>query len=210
MKREYYIAVLIVIFIQLFCYYQWDSASIDTTGLVILGGLEGHYKYLLLATWYLFFASISFSFIGYMRSYLVGHGIYVLIREKRKIKIPLKRFCHIFFFITLYCFIQVMVSIIFGYFSDMNQKSVHINLTMFITSFLLYIMTLFVLICFQITLELWLSEPVALLVTNIYILGSIIFGGIILQEGKGYSLLYLLISNFSMIKRTDIWHNHAN
>jgi hypothetical protein len=208
MKFKTLITVIVIILIQIFLSFYWDSGSADITGFMFLSGLYPGEHYVLQAVWYLFFAGISFSSMGYFRKYVTEIGLYVMIRENSRVKIIVIRTMKLFMMIAIFCFIQLVLSSIISYTMGVEQAFFVNHISAFLKIVFLYVLSIFVVIYFQVALELWFTEQVALLASNMYVLVSVSLGGILLTSGKHTWFLYFLLPNFGMYQRTNLSKLH--
>ncbi|WP_042354099.1 DUF2705 family protein [Bacillus rubiinfantis] len=203
-KLIYFTIFLIVVLVQNNLMYQRNPEYADMSGFMVLGGLYPDKLYFEIAIWYLFFAALSFSFIGYVRDFISGYGIYTMIRGESRGKLLFVRIAKLFFIIFSLCCIQILVSIIFSYLVDSRQAVFFHQPLSLLKILFLYILSMIVLIYIQVALELWFSEQIALLIINIYVLASVSIAGLIFSSGANTIIIYWLIPNFGMYQRTDL------
>ncbi|CAK6478651.1 DUF2705 family protein [Peribacillus castrilensis] len=204
MTKRIFLTMLLVISLQIFLFNHFDGSKADLTGFLIVSGVPINNEFVLLGTWYMFFSGLSFLSLGYLRQYISGYGVYLMIREKSRVKLGISRIIKLMILISGLSLIQVLASIIFAYLTNEDHAFFYHDLQSFICITGLYIMTNFVLIFIQMALELYLTEQVSLLVINVYVLFSVTLGGVILSVQKLTWILYFLIPNFGMYVRVDL------
>ena len=166
----------------------------------VFNGVDVSNNYSLLVMWYLFFAVISFSTMGYVRQFLTKYGILLVTREHKKIKLSFKQLGRLTLFIIMMCTIQISLATVCSL--VLFEETFSIANGWWLTM-LLYIMTIVTLIYIQQLLELFLNETVALLIINSYVILSVILGGILIETGESLAGIYFLIPNFSMFYRIE-------
>ncbi|WP_141995003.1 DUF2705 family protein [Bacillus sp. B4EP4a] len=204
MTKRIFLTMLIVILLQILLFHYFDGSKADLTGYMIVSGVPISNKFVVLGTWYMFFAGLSFLSLGYLRQYISGYGIYLMIREKSKVKLGFRRIGNLMNLISGLSLIQLLFSIVFAYINNEDQAFFYEDIKSFIFIVGLYIMSNFVLIFIQMALELYLTEQVSLLMINVYVLFSVTLGGVLLSVQKQTWILYFLIPNFGMYVRVDL------
>ncbi|MFE0507538.1 DUF2705 family protein, partial [Peribacillus butanolivorans] len=173
-------------------------------GLMIVNGVPVNSKLVIFGTWYIFISVLSFLSLGYLRQYISGYGMYLMIREKSRVKLGIRRIANLMILISVLSLIQLLFSIIFAFINNSDQAFFYHDFQSFICIVGLYIMSNFVLIFIQMVLELHFTEEVSLLVINVYVLISVTLGGVLLSVQKLTWILYFLIPNFGMYIRVDL------
>ncbi|WP_285769018.1 DUF2705 family protein [Peribacillus sp. SI8-4] len=204
MTKRIFLTMLIVILLQILLFDHFDGSIADLTGYMIVSGVPISNKFVLLGTWYMFFAGLSFLSLGYMRKYISGYGVYLMIREKSRVKLGFRRIGNLLILISGLSIIQFFVSIIFAYITNEDQAFFYDDVHSFFWIAGLYMMSNFVLIFIQMALELHATEEVALLLVNVYVLFSVTLGGVLLSTQKLTWILYFLVPNFGMYVRSDV------
>ncbi|MGM0889498.1 MAG: DUF2705 family protein [Bacillota bacterium] len=204
MTKRIFLTMLLVISLQIFLFNHFDGSKADLTGFLIVSGVPINNEFVLLGTWYMFFSGLSLLSLGYLRQYISSYGVYLMIREKSRVKLGISRIVKLMILISGLSLIQVLASIIFAYLTNEDHAFFYHDLQSFICITGLYIMTNFVLIFIQMALELYLTEQVSLLVINVYVLFSVTLGGVLLSVQKLTWILYFLIPNFGMYERVDL------
>lgn len=209
MRKVSFVSVLVISFIQQLLYYDWDSSLFNSNTIFTLVGLESRFNYMLLAIWYLFQVSISFYFVGFFRTYIKDYGIYILVRSSSKHILIANRFIKLFQLVSIFSLFQVIINLCIIYFVG-NRGSLTGNYIENFTGLVLYILTNIIIFMFQAICELWISEKIALVISNTYILVSVVLGGVILENGWKSLILYSLIPNLGMQCRLNLLHAHIN
>ncbi|CAH0185090.1 DUF2705 family protein [Peribacillus simplex] len=204
MTNRIFLTMLFVISLQIFLFNHFDGSKADLTGFMIVSGVPINNKFVLLGAWYIFFSMVSFLSLGYLRQYISGYGIYLMIREKSKVRLGISRITKLMILISGLSLFQLLVSIVFAYINNEDQAFFYHDFQSFICIAGLYIMSNFVLIFIQMALELYLTEQVSLLLINVYVLFSVTLGGVLLSVQKLTWILYFLIPNFGMYVRVDL------
>ncbi|WP_144553049.1 DUF2705 family protein [Peribacillus simplex] len=204
MTKRIFLTMLIVILLQILLFHYFDGSKADLTGYMIVSGVPISNKFVVLGTWYMFFAGLSFLSLGYLRQYISGYGIYLMIREKSKVKLGFRRIGNLMILISGLSLIQLLFSIVFAYINNVGEAFFYDDFQSFICIAGLYIMSNIVLIFIQMALELHFAEEVSLLLINVYVLFSVTLGGVLLSVQKQTWILYFLIPNFGMYVRVDL------
>ncbi|MDP1419576.1 DUF2705 family protein [Peribacillus simplex] len=204
MTKRIFLTMLLVITLQILLFNYFDGSKADLTGFMIVSGVLFNSKLVIFGTWYIFFSMLSFLSLGYLRQYISGYGIYLMIREKSRVKLGISRIMKLMILISGLSLIQLLFSIVFAYINNVDQAFFYHDFQSFICIAGLYIMSNFVLIFIQMALELHFTEEVSLLVINIYVLFSVTLGGVLLSVQKLMWILYFLIPNFGMYVRVDL------
>ena len=142
--------------------------------------------------------------MGYLRQSISGYGVYQMIREKSRVKLGFSRIGSLMILIFGLSFIRFLFSIVFAFITNEEQAFFYDEVHSLIWITGLYLMSNFVLIFIQMALELHVTEEVALLLTNVYLLVSVTLGGVLLSAQKLTWLLYFLVPNFGMYVRSDV------
>ncbi|MFE4708442.1 DUF2705 family protein [Peribacillus simplex] len=201
MTKRIFLTMLIVMLLQILLFDYFDGSKADLTGYMIVSGVPINNKFVVLGTWYMFFAGLSFLSLGYLRQYISGYGIYLMIREKSKVKLGFRRIGYLMILISGLSLIQLLFSIVFAYINNEDQALFYEDIKSFIFIVGLYIMSNIVLIFIQMALELHFAEEVSLLLINVYVLFSVTLGGVLLSAQKLTWVLYFLLPNFGMYER---------
>lgn len=204
MTKRIFLTMLIVILLQIFLFHYFDGSKADLTGYMIVSGVPISNKFVLLGTWYMFFSGLSFLSLGYLRQYISGYGVYLMIREKSKVKLGFGRIVNLMFLISGLSLIQLLFSIVFAFINNVDQSIFYQDFQSFICIAGLYMMSNIVLIFIQMALELHFPEEVSLLLVNVYVLFSVTLGGVLLSAQKLTWILYFLLPNFGMYVRMDV------
>ena len=204
MTKRIFLTMLIVILLQILLFDYFDGSKADLTGYMIVSGVPIDNNFVLLGTWYMFFAGLSFLSLGFMRKYMTGYGVYLMIREKSRVKLGFRRIRSLMILISGLSFIQFLFSVVFAFITNEEQAFFYDDFQSFIWIAGLYMLSNFVLIFIQMALELHVTEEVALLLTNVYVLVSVTLGGVLLSAQKLTWLLYFLVPNFGMYVRSDV------
>ncbi|WP_347940675.1 DUF2705 family protein [Peribacillus simplex] len=204
MTKRIFLTILIVILLQILLFDYFDGSKADLTGYMIVSGVPINNKFVLVGTWYIFFSMLSSLSLGYLRQYISGYGLYLLIREKSRVKLGISRIMKLMILISGLSLIQLLFSIVFALINNVGEAFFYDDLQSFICIAGLYIMSNFVLIFIQMVLELYLTEQVSLLLINVYALFSVTLGGVLLSVQKLTWILYFLIPNFGMYERVHL------
>ncbi|KWW20429.1 MULTISPECIES: DUF2705 family protein [Peribacillus] len=204
MTKRIFLLMLIIILLQILLFDYFDGSIADLTGYMIVSGVPVSNKFVVLGTWYMFFAGLSFLSLGYMRKYISGYGVYLMIREKSRVKLGFRRIGNLMILIFGLSSIQFLFSIVFAFITNEEQAFFYDDFQSFIWIASLYMLSNFVLIFIQMALQLHVTEEVALLLTNVYVLVSVTLGGVLLSAQKLTWLLYFLVPNFGMYVRSDV------
>ncbi|MFS0766116.1 DUF2705 family protein [Peribacillus phoenicis] len=204
MTKRIFITMLIVILLQIFLFDYFDGSKADLTGYMIVSGVPISNKFVVLGTWYMFFSGLSFLSLGYLRQYISGYGVYLMIREKSRVKLGFRRIVNLMILISGLSIIQLLFSIVFAFINNVDQAFFYDNFQSLICIAGLYMMSNFVLIFIQMALELHFTEEVSLLLINVYVLFSVTLGGVLLSTQKLTWILYFLLPNFGMYVRSDV------
>ncbi|PJN87838.1 hypothetical protein [Bacillus sp. mrc49] len=78
----------------------------------------------------MFFSGLSFWSMGYLRQYISGYGVYLMIREKSRVKLGFSRIGSLMILIFGLSFIRFLFSIVFAFITNEEQaffmmKSIH-------------------------------------------------------------------------------------
>ncbi|WP_342603254.1 DUF2705 family protein [Peribacillus sp. FSL E2-0159] len=204
MTKRIFLTMLIVMLLQILLFDYFDGSKADLTGYMIVSGVPINNKFVLLGTWYMFFSGLSFFSLGYLRQYISGYGLYLLIREKSRVKLGLRRIGNLMILISGLSLIQFLFSIVFSYINNEDQAFFYDDVHSFIWIAGLYMMSNIVLVFIQMALELHFAEEVSLLLINVYVLFSVTLGGVLLSAQKLTWVLYFLLPNFGMYLRLDV------
>lgn len=121
MTKRIFLTMLIVMLLQILLFDYFDGSKADLTGYMIVSGVPINNKFVLLGTWYMFFSGLSFFSLGYLRQYISGYGLYLLIREKSRVKLGLRRIGNLMILISGLSLIQFLFSIVFSYINNEDQ-----------------------------------------------------------------------------------------
>lgn len=176
--------------------------------LLFLLGIEPITVYRVLIIWYIVFISLSFFFWGEISEKLDGFGKYIIIRNYSKTKFILYQYLSIA--LNLLGLIVFQFFIYYIMFAVLQkQLDFTVNLLQVGQALWIYFLTFLTLLIFQMVLELYVSSQTALLVTNMYVVFSVLLAGVLFKYQKAQLLLYILLPNFAMVLRTDIRNTEA-
>ncbi|MGE7907365.1 DUF2705 family protein [Peribacillus sp. NPDC094092] len=204
MTKRIFLTMLIVILMQILLFDYFDGSKADLTGYMIVSGVPISNKFVVLGTWYMFFSGLSFLSLGYLRQYISGYGVCLMIREKSRVKLGISRIMKLMILIFGLSLIQLLFSIVFAFINNVGQAFFYDDFQSLICIASLYMMSNFVLVFIQMALELYLTEQVSLLLINVYVLFSVTSGGVLLSVQKLTWILYFLIPNFGMYERVHV------
>ncbi|WP_430980841.1 DUF2705 family protein [Terribacillus saccharophilus] len=174
----------------------------DYSSAFFLLGIPGETEYTLFIFWYFVFVSISFYFSGEVSELLSGYGKYVIIRNYHKGKWISRRYLLALLRLTIFPLILMLVAFIVSVLSSEEMENYYLT-TEIIISFVIYCLVYCNLIFLQLYLEMFITPQIALLIVNIYVIVSVLLGGLIIKFEKGMFLMPILIPNISMSLRRD-------
>jgi hypothetical protein len=181
----------------------WESHDY----LALYKGLPLYLDYIKIPVYYFWFACISFYFVGVIEDYLSGYGVLLIVRNYSLPKLVLRLFSKVFIELNAIVSFQFVIYI---FISVITKKSIlEFSMIEFIKSYIIYILTIYLLILIQLLLEMYVKAQVAMLITNVYAVSSILIGSMLFEIEKGYIFLYLLIPNFAMAARTTIFNQNS-
>lgn len=203
MTKFQFIGVFFAIGLQFISTSSLGAKLLDSTGMMVLGGVPKNNQYILLAIWYIVPAAITFLFMGYFKQFVNEYGIYILSRGSTRINLGFRRNLKVIYITFGVVLSHILVSCLLSWFLGARGYFIG-NGQLFFKMLLLYSFSIAVLALLQMTIELWVSPQVALLCTNIFLLSSVILGGLILDEGKNLWMLFLFFPNLGMLFRVDL------
>ncbi|RYL87313.1 DUF2705 family protein [Sporolactobacillus sp. THM19-2] len=195
-----FLFVLVLIIIQSLLSHRFDP--LNAPFLFLEGvpvSMQSGIMYQLLIYWYIPIVGMSFYFCGKVHETLVSYGQLKIIRNFSKSRWMLGFYGRLYLFVLIFVLIQVCCTWISnqGWATDLARPVI-------LQQLILYILALIVLFSMQMFLELFVNGQVAQLITNLYIILTILLT-YFNYSFHGWSVLnYLGIPNYGMGLRTNL------
>lgn len=149
--------------------------------------------------WFIGYMVLAFYFFGHFKSNLQQYGYIEIVKSKSKIYWLNNRMKILFKIVIIYTLIIQIFNIL------LNSEGMEtLNISEYILSIILYILTISALLVLQGILEVCFNEEHSLLISMIFTVSSVVFGGILYEIKEFPYLIYILLPNNGMSLRNNI------